>query len=70
MSIGERIKALRLKRGMKQTGLADAVGIQKQTLYKYEKSVIVNIPLKTIEALARALDVSPAYLVGWDTGEE
>ena len=70
MSVGERIKALRLKRGMKQTSLADVAGLQKQTLYKYEQGVITNIPLRTIEALAKALNVSPAYLVGWDDDEE
>lgn len=66
MAEGERIKALRLKRGMSQVELADTIGVTKQSLYKYENGIITNIPSDKIEELATALLTTPAYLMGWD----
>lgn len=65
-TIGERIAELRLQRGMTQTELGDAVGESKQTIYKYERGIITNIPLTKIEALAKALRCPPAALTGWE----
>lgn len=67
MTTGERIKKLREHRGLTQSALGEAIGESKQTIYKYESSIITNIPLSNIEALADALSVSPAYLVGWNS---
>ena len=38
VTIGEKIKALRLKRGWSQTELGDRVGIKPQNISKYEKN--------------------------------
>ena len=65
MTKGQRIKNRREELGMGQTELAQKVGISKQSLYKYEKDIVTNIPSDIIEALARALDISPASLMGW-----
>lgn len=65
MSVGERIRALRTARGLSQVELAAAVGESKQTIYKYEASIITNIPLSKLEAIARALHVSPVELTDW-----
>lgn len=65
MTKGERILELRDRRGIGQTDLAEMVGISKQTLYKYENNIVTNIPSDKIEAIADALNVSPAYLMGW-----
>lgn len=66
MTIGERIRTLRYMREYPQSFLADAVGIKKQTLYKYENDIITNIPLDNLISIAHALGVSPAYLIGFD----
>ena len=66
MTIGDRIKKLRLKTGMTQVGFADAINVSKQTLYKYEHNIVTNIPSDKIEAIAAICNVSPAYLMGWD----
>ena len=66
MTIGERIRALRYAREYPQSFLADSVGIKKQTLYKYENGIITNIPIDNLIAIANALGVSPAYLIGCD----
>lgn len=66
MTIGERIKYARESRGMNQVDLANSVHISKQTLYKYENNIITNIPSDKIEAISYTLDVSPAYIMGWE----
>lgn len=67
MTIGERIKKERKKKGLSQVELADKIGATKQTLYKYETGVITNIPSDKIEAIASVLGLTPAYLMGWTT---
>lgn len=66
MTIGERIKDLRLKAGMSQVELSQRIGISKQNLYKYENAVITNIPSDKIELIANVLNTTPAYLMGWE----
>lgn len=66
MSVGDRIRDRRTFVGLSQVELAETVGISKQLLYKYENNIITNVPSDKIEAIAKVLDVSPAFLMGWD----
>ena len=68
MTAGERMRAARKEQGMRAVTPADAIGVSKQTLYKYEHGIVINIPLDKVEAAGRALGISPAALLGWDTG--
>lgn len=70
MTKGERIKHLREGMGMPQVTLADKICVSKQTLYKYENNIITNIPSDKIEALADALNTTPAYIMGWEEPEQ
>lgn len=63
---GTRIKELRTLVGMSQEELGRRVGLQRAAINKYEKGTVENIPLKTIEKIARTFDVSPTYIVGWN----
>lgn len=65
MTKGKRIRTLRIQHGFRQEQLARTIGISKQTMYKYEFDIVTNIPSDKIEAIADALDVSPAYIMGW-----
>lgn len=65
-SVGERIRKMRIGIGMSQVEFAKAIGVSKQTLYKYENDLITNIPSDKIEAAAEICKVTPAYLMGWD----
>ena len=65
MSIGQRIKECRELLKMTQESLANKIGTTKQTIYKYENDIITNIPPDKVELLAKALAISPAYLMGW-----
>lgn len=66
MTVGERIKKIRTEKCIAQIDLADKCGISKQTLYKYENNIVTNIPLDVITKLARALNVTESYLMGWN----
>jgi transcriptional regulator with XRE-family HTH domain len=69
VTIGERIKSLRLLADMSQEELGNRVGVQRAAINKYEKGIVTNIPISTIEKMADLFDVSPTYIVGWgDSG--
>ena len=67
LTIGERLKELRERLGMSQVDFASKINVSKQSLYKYENNIITNIPSDKIEAAAKVGNVSPAYLMGWDS---
>ena len=69
-TIGHNIKKRRLEKRLTLEDLARTVGTSKQTIQRYESGVIGNIPSDKIEAIAEALDVSPAYLMGWEEAKE
>lgn len=63
---GTKIRELRLLAGMSQEELGKRVGVQRAAINKYEKGIVENIPLQTIEKMAQIFDVSPTYIVGWN----
>lgn len=63
MTLGEKIRARRKELGMTMEDLGRAVGVQRSAINKYEKDMIKD-PTRTIIAkFARALNVSPLYLL-------
>lgn len=66
MNVGERIKERRQYLGMSVDELADKLGKNRATIYRYESAEIENLPLNILEPLAKVLDVTPSYLMGWD----
>ncbi len=66
MTVGDRIRKKRQMLGISQTELAEKAKISKQTLYKYEKNIITNVPSNKIEEISKILNVSESYLMGWD----
>lgn len=65
MSVGERIRQLRIKNNLTLEELGKAIKVSRQTIYKYEMGIIKNIPMSKIKALSFLLDTSPSYLMGW-----
>lgn len=70
MTIGEKIKKLRLDNNMTLEELGGKVGVSKQSLFKYENGIVTNIPLDRIEKLGKVLGVDPSELVGWSNVKE
>lgn len=62
----ERIKNRRLALELSYQDLSDATGISKSTLQRYETGFIKKVPINQMEVLAKALHVTPAYLMGWE----
>ena len=70
MTVGDRIKYRRYELDISQVDLAEKVKISKQRLYKYENNIVTTIPSDVFEVIAYHLEVSPAYLMGWDSALE
>lgn len=68
MNIGGKIHQARKAKGMTMEELGNIVGVGKSAVNKYETGIVTDIPPSRIDAIARALDVTPAYLMGW-TGQ-
>lgn len=69
-TIGKRIKDRRIELGLSADELAEKLGKNRATIYRYEGDEIENLPLSVIVPLATALQVSPAYLMGWSEETE
>lgn len=64
MTTGQRIKQLRVQKGLSQEQLGNMVGVKKAAINKYESGLVVNIKRSTILKLANALESDPVYLLG------
>lgn len=65
MSIGDRIRQRRIELDLTQEELAKRLGYaSRSSVNKMETAR--DLPLKKVEAMAKALDVTPAYLMGWE----
>lgn len=70
LSIGTRIKVLRLMAGMTQDELAARSGYtSRSSINKIEKG-LVDLPKSKIEAIAHALGTTPLYLLFGEEDEE
>ena len=63
--IERRLKEVMSEKGISSTELARRAGMKKQSIYKYERGLIKNVPYVTVLRISEALDVNPSYLVGW-----
>lgn len=66
MNIGKRIKERRKELKMSADELGAKLGKDRSTIYRYEKGDIENLPLDILEPIAKALQTTPQYLMGWE----
>lgn len=69
-NMGMLIKKLRTEQGMTLEDLGNKVGVGKSTVRKWENGVIANMRRDKIAKVAAALNVSPAYLMGWEDNDQ
>ncbi len=67
-TIGGRIRKKRIELGLSVDELSVKLGKNRATVYRYESDEIANFPISVMYPLAKALQTTPAYLMGW--GEE
>lgn len=65
MNIGDRIKIRRKHLKMSADELAKRLGKDRSTIYRYEKGDIENLPLEILQPIAKVLETTPEYLMGW-----
>jgi transcriptional regulator with XRE-family HTH domain len=63
--MARKIKELRKEKGLTLEQVGNIVGVGKSTVRKWETGMIANMKRDKIAALAKALDTSPTYLMGW-----
>lgn len=63
-TLGQRIKAQRIKMGYTQEQLAEIMCVPKTTISTYERDV-VDIKSSVIVELAECLNTTPNYLLGY-----
>lgn len=69
MHIGDRIKARRKELGISVDTLCVALGKDRSTVYRYENGYIENLPIDVLHPIAKVLNTTPAYLMGWEEPE-
>ena len=66
MGIGERIKERRIELNLSVDYIAEKLGKNRATIYRYESNEIENLPITILEPLSKILKTTPAYLMGWE----
>ena len=69
-TVGERIRIRRKELEMSVDALAEKIGKNRATVYRYERGEIENVSIVTLQPLAKALRTTPAYLMGWEETPE
>lgn len=70
MTIGDRMKNRRKELGYTAEYIAEKLGVSRATIFRYENGSVERLPIDVLWPLSRALDTTPAYLMGWEDEEE
>lgn len=69
VDIGNRIKSKREELGLSQEELKNKTGYSNRSMIARIERGDINITSSKIEAIAKALDTTPAYIMGWEEAE-
>ncbi len=64
MELGQRLKAKRKEKKLSAEYIAKKLGVSVSTVYRYEDSSIVKIPVSTFEKMCNILETTPAEMMG------
>lgn len=65
MTVGEKIRFRRKELGMTVDELAEKLGKNRATIYRYESDEIKKMPLDILKPISDVLQVPPGYLMNW-----
>ena len=68
-NMAAKISKLRQEKNLTLEEMAQKVGVSKSTVLKWESGSISNMRRDKIAKIAKALNVSPVYLMGWDENQ-
>ena len=66
MTTGQRMKVRRKELKKSAEEIAKFLGVSPATVYRYEKGDIEKVPGEILEPLAKILETTPSWLMGWD----
>ena len=64
LTLGERLKDLRVERNLKLETLAEQTGLSKSALSKYESDDVTDLSIYAVTTLAEFYGVTTDYLLG------
>ena len=64
MIFAKRLKAVREERNVTATELAEALGVNKTNIYRYETGAFKALKADLLHGIADYLGVNPDYLIG------
>jgi len=70
MEIKDKLKSRRIELSLTLQEVADIVGVSKATIQRYESGDIDNMRRDKIVLLAKALQVTPAFIMGLEEATE
>ena len=70
LSIGQRIHNRRVQLNMSVNDLAEKLGKNRATVYRYESNDITQFDYDVISNIAKALDTTPDYFYGVDDEDD
>lgn len=70
MTVGERIREARLKKGYSQSELAKLLGYKSRSSINKIEVDGRDIPRSSIVQFAKILGVTPSYLMGWEDDDK
>lgn len=70
MDFGRRIKYRRKELHKSAEKVAEQIGVNKSTMYRYEKNQIKNFPAQLLIPLAKSLNVNNHEIIDWLTEED
>lgn len=65
MTVSTRIRERRKQLGLSAEDVAALIGVSPSTVYRYESSEIENMGIDKLEPIAKALQTTSAFLMGW-----
>lgn len=67
--ISDRIRNAMERANLSYGELSALTGISKSSLYRYASGFTPKVPFNRLEIIAKALNVAPSYLIGWNETE-
>lgn len=69
IEFGSRLYEARKRRKLSMKRLGEKVNLHESTISRYEKGDIQTLDIEKVKEFAKALEVTPQYLMGWDEKE-
>ncbi len=70
MTVGQKIKQLRISKGLTQEELGEILGVKKAAVQKYESGQVQNLKQSTIKKLCEVFNKYPDYFIFDDFDSE